>query len=402
MRIPFILLCLTTINSFAQETFISIKGKLLDSKLNQPIPYASVYIKGSSIGTTTNDDGVFLFHIPSALRRDTLIISVIGYDHFKSVVGAIADKENIIHLRQSATILNEVVVKASKKELTGKDIVKKAVASIPSNYPMKPFLIEGFFRDLQKENDKPVELLEAALKFRYKDYNPGYEDVEIIEVRRSINKRHPINGTYHRHNSIFDLMEDNYVKHRFGPINTKGWKFEIDSIFAYHQNTVFKISGAKSPSQTTTLFIDSETFAILKLELKMQMVNGEFYRRYLNLPDPYGLQETSFRMVFEFQRIDDKMYLKYQREEDAYNLFNKSTGEVILMQSFMKELFVNNVVKDDVDNASGQKMNINKSVEGQSSSFNAEFWKYYNVPMETAADSKIIKDLQNLDAGNNK
>ena len=402
MRIPLLLICLVTINSLAQETFISIKGKLLDSKSNQPIPYASVYIKGSSIGTTTNDDGVFLFHIPSTLQRDTLIISVIGYDHFKAVVGAIADKENIVRLRQSSTILREVVVKASKKELTGKDIVKKAIDNIPTNYPMKPFMIEGFFRDLQKENEKPVELLEAALKFRYKDYNPGYEDVEIIEVRRSINKRHAINGTYDRHNSIFDLMEDNYVKHRFGPINTKGWKFEIDSIFAYNQTTVYKISGAKSPSQTATLFIDSENFAILKLELKMQMVNGEFYRRYLNLPDPYGLQETSFRMVFEFQRIDDKMYLKYQREEDSYNLFNKSTNEVILKQSFMKELFVNKVVKDDVDKTAGQKMNINKSVEGQASSFNAEFWKYYNVPMETAADSKIIKDLQDLDVGNNK
>jgi hypothetical protein len=402
MRIPLLVVCLGTINSFAQEAFISIKGKLLDSKQNQPIPYASVYIKGSSIGTTTNDDGVFLFHIPSTLQKDTLIISVIGYDHFKSVVSVIAGKENIVRLRQSATILSEVVVTASKKELTGKDIVKKAVDNIPSNYPMKPFMIEGFFRDLQKENDKPVELLEAALKFRYKDYNPGYEDVEIIEVRRSINKRHPINGTYDRHNSIFDLMEDNYVKHRFGPINTKGWKFEIDSIFAFNQTTVYKISGAKSPSQTATLFIDSENFAFLKLELKMQMVNGEFYRRYLNLPDPYGLQETSFRMVFEFQRIDDKMYLKYQREEDSYNLFNKSTNEVILRQSFMKELFVNKVVKDDLDNTVGQKMNINKSVEGQASSFNAEFWKYYNVPMETATDSKIIKDLQDLDVGNNK
>jgi hypothetical protein len=189
-------------------------------------------------------------------------------------------------------------------------------------------------------------------------------------------------------------MEDNYVKHRFGPINTKGWKFEIDSILAYNQSTVYEISGAKSPSQTATLFIDSENFAILKLELKMQMVNGEFYRRYLNLPDPYGLQETSFRMIFEFQRIDDKMYLKYQREEDSYNLFNKSTNEVILKQSFMKELFVNKVVKDDVDDTAGQKMNINKSAEDQASSFNAEFWKNYNVPVETAADSKIIKDLQ--------
>jgi hypothetical protein len=402
MRIPLLLSCLVTINSFAQEAIISIKGKLLDNKSSQPISYASVYIKGSSIGTTTNDDGNFLFHIPSTLQQDTLIISVIGYDHFKSVAGAMAGKENVVQLSQSTTVLSEVVVKASKKELTGKDIVKKAVVSIPSNYPMKPFMIEGFFRDLQKENDKPVELLEAALRFRYKDYNPGYEDVEIIEVRRSYDKRHPVNGTYDRQNSIFDLMEDNYVKHRFGPIDTKGWKFEIDSIFAYNQTTLYKISGIKGPSQSATMFIDSENFAILKLELKMQMVDGEFYRRYLNLPDPHGLQETSFRMIFEFQRIEDKMYLKYQREEDSYNVFNKSTNEVILKQSFIKELFVNKVVKDNVNDTAVQRMNINKSVEGQAISFNPEFWKYYNVPMETAADSKIIKDLEDLDIGNKK
>jgi hypothetical protein len=400
MRILLLLVCLATANSFAQEIVISIKGKLLDSKSNQPIPYASVYVKRSSIGTTTNEEGVFLFHIPSGLEKDTLIISVIGYDYFKSVASAMVGKENVIRLKQSSTVLNEVVVKASKKELTGKDIVKKAVASIPSNYPMTPFLIEGFFRDLQIENEKPVELLEAALKFRYKDYNPGYEDVEIVEVRRSINKRHPINGTYDRHNSIFDLMEDNYVKHRFGPINTKGWKFQIDSIFASDDRVVYKISSVKGPSETAILFIDSESFAILKLELKMQMVDGAFYRRYINLPDPHGLQETSFRMIFEFQQIDDKMYLKYQREEDSYNLFNKFTNEVILKQSFMKELFVNKVVKDEVDDGAGQKMNINKSVEGQAGSFNAEFWKYYNVPMETAADSKILKDLEQLRTGN--
>jgi len=151
MRVSFLLISMyvATLNSFAQETFISIKGKLLDSKSNQPIPYASVYIKGSSMGTTTNDDGIFLFHIPSVIQNDTLIISVIGYDYFKSVASAMTNKENLVELKQSSTILNEVVVNA-KRELTGKDIVKKAVASIPSNYPMKPFMIEGFFRDLSK------------------------------------------------------------------------------------------------------------------------------------------------------------------------------------------------------------------------------------------------------------
>ncbi|MFM8832745.1 MAG: hypothetical protein ACKOEV_03790 [Cytophagales bacterium] len=263
---------------------------------------------------------------------------------------------------------------------------------------MKPFSIEGFFRDLQIENEKPVELLEAALKFNYKDYNPGYEDVQIIEVRRSINKRHPINGEYDRQNSIINLMEDNYIKHRFGPVNVKGWKFVVDSILTYNDQAAYKISGTKSPSESTEMYIDCDDFSILKLELKMQMVNGQYYRRYLNLPDPYGLQETSFKILFEFQEIEDKMYLKYQREEDTYNLFNKTTNEIIVKQSFIKELFVNKVVQDNLDYSKGQLMNINKSVEGQAALVNVDFWKYYNAPVETAKDSRIVKELQELES----
>jgi hypothetical protein len=401
MKILLLFLLLTT-NSFAQEVFISISGKLVDNKSKEPIPYASIYIKGKSIGTTSNNEGGFLFHMPSVFNHDTLIISVIGYNLFKSRVSQMTEKENVIQLKQSTTLLNEVTIRASKKELTGKEIVKMAVAKIPENYPMKPFAIEGFFRDLQIENDKPVELLEAALKFNYKDYNPGYEDVQIIEVRRSFNKRHPVNGEYDRQNSIIDLMEDNYIKHRFGPVNVRGWKFLVDSILTYNNQTVYKISGTKEHSETTVMYIDSNDFSVLKLELNTRMINGEFYRRYINLPDPYGLQETSFRVLFEFQKIDDKMYLKYQKEEDTYNLFNKTTNEIIVKQSFIKELFVNNVEYSNLNYSNNQVMNINKSVEGQAKPVNVNFWKYYNAPIETANDSKIVKELQELEFGTRK
>jgi len=152
MRIHLLLFAsLLSVNAFAQEAFISVKGQLIDSQSKEPIPYSSVYLKGKTIGTTTNQDGKFIFNIPSTFNKDTLIVSTIGYDHFKSVVSVITDKENVIELNPSSTLLNEVVVKSSNKELTGKDIVKKAVAAISENYPMKPFIIEGFFRDLQTE-----------------------------------------------------------------------------------------------------------------------------------------------------------------------------------------------------------------------------------------------------------
>ncbi len=89
------------------------------------------------------------------------------------------------------------------------------------------------------------------------------------------------------------------------------------------------------------------------------------------------------------------MYLKYQCEEDTYNVFNKTSKEVIVKQSFVKELFVNKVITDNLDKVAVQnRMNVNKSVEGQAAPFNADFWKYYNAPIETAKDSEIIKELQ--------
>lgn len=392
MRLLFLIASLLASNLYAQ-TFESIRGKLVDRKTKQPIPYASVYVKGRSIGTTTNDEGRFLFHVPSTFANDTLVISFIGYNAFKSVVRAMADQEPLIELTPSVTKLQEITVVASRTNMTAKEVVKMAVKKIPDNYPMTPFTIEGFFRDLQKENGKPVELLEAALRFKYTDYNPGFEDVEIIEVRRSYNQRHPVNGTYDRQNSIVDLMEDNYVKHRFGPLQVKGWKYTIDSVFAYNEQFVYQISGTRAPGETTMMYINGDDYSILKVEYAKQMVNGEFYRRYLNLPDPYGLQETSFRVVFEFQKLDNKMYLKYQKEEDTYNLFNKTTNDILLKQSFVKELFVNNVMKSEAEKA-GSLMNINKSVEGQSQSYNAEFWKYYNAPIATAKESAVIKELE--------
>jgi hypothetical protein len=71
-------------------------------------------------------------------------------------------------------------------------------------------------------------------------------------------------------------------------------------------------------------------------------------------------------------------------------------------QSFIKELFVNNVEHSNLNYSNSQVMNINKSVEGQAKPVNLNFWKYYNAPIETANDSKIVKELQELEFGTRK
>ena len=89
---------------FAQ---VSIKGKVVDG-LQVPIPGVSVQVKGSTEGTSTNQDGHFTINVPTA--NSTLVFSSTGYTRQEA---GIAGRENLlITLQESSTELTEVVVTA--------------------------------------------------------------------------------------------------------------------------------------------------------------------------------------------------------------------------------------------------------------------------------------------------
>jgi len=98
MKALLLLMAVITLNLQAQDNTTSLRGTVVDGKSREPVPYASVYIKGKSVGTATNEEGKFVFHVNSGFLNDTLIVSVIGYSHFKSLVRHMAVKENNIEL----------------------------------------------------------------------------------------------------------------------------------------------------------------------------------------------------------------------------------------------------------------------------------------------------------------
>jgi len=68
-----LLMVFTSMTGFAQIT-----GTVVDAESNSPLPGATVVIKGTQIGTTTDFDG--LFSISDASEVDTLVITFIGFD----------------------------------------------------------------------------------------------------------------------------------------------------------------------------------------------------------------------------------------------------------------------------------------------------------------------------------
>ncbi len=103
---------------------IDIRGKVLDES-NSTLPGASVLLKGTSTGTSTDIEGRFVLTVPD--WQGTLIISFIGYESIEVPVSGNLD--NIV-MRQKISAMDEIVVigygGVKQKNLTG------AVASVKS------------------------------------------------------------------------------------------------------------------------------------------------------------------------------------------------------------------------------------------------------------------------------
>ncbi len=92
----------------------SINGQIIDGTTGQTIPGATVYIKGTNMGTITNLDGKFSLKVPEGLSK--LQITAIGYIEYTmdlNIEGFIEQTIGKIELQSDAIGIEEVKVIAS-------------------------------------------------------------------------------------------------------------------------------------------------------------------------------------------------------------------------------------------------------------------------------------------------
>ena len=114
-----LLMAFMTVSAWAQQT---VQGTVVD-EAGEPVIGASVIVKGTTIGTTTNVDGVFQLAVP---QGGELQISFIGY--ITELISDMAQAKNVV-LREDKQQIEEVVVVGygvqKKAHLTG------SVAAVP-------------------------------------------------------------------------------------------------------------------------------------------------------------------------------------------------------------------------------------------------------------------------------
>ena len=140
LKLFFCIFFLIALNANAQ---IELKNKVVDFTSLLPLENASIYIQNTTIGTVSNSDGRFLLLVPNEFKKDTLVISSIGFKTYK-VQPEEFDNTLDIFLEEDVATLDEVVVLAEPRPTTGNGIVLKALEKLEINLPDSSYIQKGF------------------------------------------------------------------------------------------------------------------------------------------------------------------------------------------------------------------------------------------------------------------
>ena len=104
------------------KTEANIYGHVLDAMTHEHMPFVNIYLKGTTYGTSTNDNGHYLLeHLP--VGKHTIIVSFMGYKTIEQEVNLEANRsiEMNFTLEENSVLMKDVVVSANRYEVDRKE-----------------------------------------------------------------------------------------------------------------------------------------------------------------------------------------------------------------------------------------------------------------------------------------
>ena len=386
----FVFTVLFLLSGLLHAQTLTISAKVVDRETKEPLPFASVGLKNKPIGTITNLQGEFDFHIPIEFRNDVLVINMLGYLPYEDPAWTVTNNVTIIEMVKSTQFLNEVIVSDS---LRGGEILSIALGRITQNYPMKPFLLDGFYRDIKEVGGTYVSLLEAAVKIFDEDYQAPRnkfklrERVALQEVRRSLGYENKFTAYFDEGNLLEDILLHNNIRYRQFPeeeIFFKGMIRENDSY--YNGHPVYVLS--QKYDYDLIIYVDKKTYGIVRLEYEND--EQKVIRKRRGLVSKF----VNIKRIIDFKSYNGELFLNYITLDSKINWYDSKTNELKFETQLHQQLLINKVYPNTTEYIGTTEKMKNYGLQYQDYRYNKAFWDNYNVIKESPLDRKIISDLE--------
>ncbi|HJS01156.1 MAG TPA: carboxypeptidase-like regulatory domain-containing protein [Flavobacterium sp.] len=92
-----------------------ITGEVKNLKNNEPLPYVNIGIANKTVGTVSNENGLFKLDLnEKTTPKDTVVFSFVGFKTEKYLVSELSNQKRTVLLQPQNTELDEVVVTSKK------------------------------------------------------------------------------------------------------------------------------------------------------------------------------------------------------------------------------------------------------------------------------------------------
>ncbi|MCB2407671.1 carboxypeptidase-like regulatory domain-containing protein [Hymenobacter lucidus] len=386
-RPAFLLLLALLFAHFAQAQ--QLRGIVLDKETNQALPFASVSVPGTTLGTTTNTEGEFSLRVPKL--PITLLISELG--HVRDTLRVTTNAELLrVSLAPANVTLPEVKIGSYAFRL-----VDRAFRQLQSSNSRK-FYGKAFYRQTTRIDGDPTELQEVV--WDVKSSTARIEGTAIAQGRyaakQSITSFSNF-SLYTKSYGLFDaradttkslaLLSPNAVKNYLlelkgvvaGPDSTKGGIAEID-FETRPELTKYKAKG--------TVWIDVDSYKVVRY----RMSTPNFTATTTNINQKF--RNTKLDIEMSFQNTEDAVApIEYIKVNLAAELTTPGKPATPLTVSSFTFFYDTSTTPTSIPYArvsvDDRDLQAIKSIK-----YDPEFWANNPVVKRTPVEDEVIQSFE--------
>ncbi len=308
------LLSVNCLYAFQQDdTYTEYKGIVLDATKEEAIGGAVLQVENQQISSISNSEGRFSLKIPNSIKNATVTTSKIGYES-KSVALNYFTEENMqVFLRKRGSKAESLEAVKIYKASNAQALVQKMLSKRDENYLKEDALYTAFYRETVKRGNQNVSLSEAVVSLKKRPYRSwNKENIAVKKARKYTDysrldtlaiklRGGPYSTLY------LDLMK--YPDYLFYDRSINNYKFSLKkptSLYGRYVHVVnFEDTNKNDVWYYGKLYIDAETYSIVKADYKLNVDNEAAATDFLVYRKPGNSQVTPLETHYVVNYISE-------------------------------------------------------------------------------------------------
>lgn len=380
------------------------KGRILDKNSGDPIPFATISINGTRIGTIANSAGDFIFKYPGIYSQDSVDISCMGFKIQKFRLDKIDTAFNKIFLQPDFIPIQEVIIRKTDPVY----LLHSAISKIPDNYYTGPVNLTTFYRELVKKGNKYVIISEAILEIFRSAFNETYpfDQVKVIKARKNVDINRTDTVTLKLKAGLQTSLFLDIVRNKpefFNEEFIQYYAWDMTDIILDEDRYVYVITFkqhtyTQPPHYEGKIYIDMESLAIRAFEFNInpETINKAAKYLVIHKPRDFDVIPVSAQYYVRYREEKGKFYLSYIISDNVFRIRKKTQ---ILSRTFQTstEMAVTDIKTEDPTRFKPKETtDINDLFINEVAGYDEKFWGEYNYIKPDEPLEEALKRISKL------